>query len=103
MTEFVHHTIYNSVRIQGFLVTEYYAKRDEALKEMAQWVKEVSFSADFPLFFSFEVTEFVHHTIYNSIRIQGFLVFDFYGKRDKALKEMAQWVKEVSYLAECLY
>lgn len=41
-----------------------------------------------------KVTEFIFHTIYNSIRIQGFLVTDFYSKRDEALKEMAQWVKE---------
>ncbi|XP_071836129.1 prostaglandin reductase 1-like isoform X2 [Apostichopus japonicus] len=40
VTEFVHHLIYNSIRIQGFLVTNFYAKRDPALKEMAGWVKE---------------------------------------------------------------
>ncbi|PIK43927.1 Prostaglandin reductase 1 [Apostichopus japonicus] len=28
------------IRIQGFLVTNFYAKRDPALKEMAGWVKE---------------------------------------------------------------
>ncbi|PIK36788.1 putative prostaglandin reductase 1-like [Apostichopus japonicus] len=40
VTEFIHLLIYKSIRVEGFNVMTYFARRDDALKEMVVWLKE---------------------------------------------------------------
>lgn len=41
-----------------------------------------------------KVTEFINCLITQRLRIEGFVVYDYYGKREEALKEMIKWVEE---------
>ena len=43
VTEFIHLLIYKSVRVEGFNVMTYFPQREEGLKELVGWFKEVCF------------------------------------------------------------